>query len=172
MKLPPFGLKHVSDLEFFHKLEYWPACWVRLLDEEAHREDVASEEDLLYTLPKAQDQYRGFILKLGATTTKKGINGKKTSTYIASDKMVFPFLSKTLKAVNKNWKEKKDKRPALKEYEVVSLLIPNDFDNWKECDNTFRPGKFEANCGAEQLGENFPSLPDKLLKQELRQEPN
>ena len=80
--------------------------------------------------------------------------------------MVFLFTSKVLKANVKNWKDKKDKKPALKEFDQVSLLCPNDSDDWADCDKTFRAEKLDKRIAQRQFEEPLPMIPEELLKRE------
>ena len=161
-----FGTRHVDELEFWPTKKAYPHCYIRVKEEVVAKDDVVTKEVVLYPQEKAQSAYRRFIREGKATSTLKGVGTLKKSTYLAPDSMLFPFASKILKANIKNWKDKKDKKPALKEFDAVSLLVPNDSTEWAECDKTFRPEKLDKRIAQKQFDEPLPLIPEDLLKKE------
>ena len=159
------GIRHIDDIVFWPDYEAFPKCYLRLADDVVEKDDRVSDETILYPYRKAQESFRRIIRTEGAVSTHVGIGEKKTSSYLAPKEMVFPFTSKVLSHCNKNWKEKKAK-PDLKEFDRVSLLIPQESDQWNDCHMTFKSKKLEREVAQTQLGENLPLLPHNLLKTE------
>ena len=125
-----------------------------------------TKETLLFPHDSAQGSYRRFLRAQQCTSQKVGISSKKTSMYKAPDSMVFPFASKAFMSVKQALREDKP-LPHLKEYEAVSLLAPNESEDWKACADTFVPGKLEPEIAQRQFSEDVPSLPQHLIKAEF-----
>ena len=164
--MPGFGVRHMSDLEFSPSRDCFPTCWVKVKDEVAAIADEVVEEEILYPHRTAQSDWRRFLTDMNAKATQKGVAKKKTAMFLADRSTKFPFCGKALEANLKRWRERKDKRPALKEAESLSLLCPTDRSEWKHCDHTFRAEKLEPTVAQKQFGVSLPSLPDNLLKEE------
>ena len=166
-RIPNFGMRHLDDMDFYPGREYYPHTWVRVSDDVAEDYGKVVKEVVIYPNDRAQAAYRRFIRDGKAESTLKGVGKLTNSTYIAPNSMVFPFSSKVLKANFKNWRDKKDKKPELKEFEQVSLLVPNDSDDWKECDATFKADKLDKRVAQKQFEEPLPMIPEELLKKEF-----
>ena len=160
------GIRHFDDLVFWPNFTSYPKCHIRLAQDVVDKDDKVINETLLFPNDKAQDHMRRILKDNGAEPSTVGIGDKKVSTYIAPSDMVFPFASKVLAHNHKNWKEKKTSRPSLKEFEKVSLLCPNECDEWKDCHMTFKTKKLERDVAQVQFEENLPLLPHHLLKTE------
>ena len=157
------GIRQIDNLVFFPNREAYPKCHIRLVQDVVDKDDKVTNETLLYPFDKAQENYRRIIRENGATSTSVGIGDKKTSTYIASKDMVFPFASKVLTHNAKNWKDKKTTKPALKEFDKVTLLCPADSSDWDNCHLTFKLKKLERDVAQKQSEESLPLLSHNLL---------
>ena len=163
-----WGTRHEEDLVFSPNKDEYPRVWIRLRDEVVGKDDLVVKESVLFEHSKAQDTYSRIFRKVEAKTLGFGIDGKKTCIFNAPNDMVFPFASKAFHHMKAAWREDKGKFPALKEFDSVSLLCPQEsLEDWGECALTFKGGRFEPDCAREQFGESVPFIPYKQLKDEF-----